>query len=195
MARVAEVKRKTAETDIRVRVDLDGSGESSISTGVGFFDHMLQQLAKHGLLDVQIEAKGDLHIDPHHTVEDVGICLGSAIKQALGKKEGIRRFASKTVPMDEALVLTSIDISGRGSLTYDLRVEKETIGELPTDLVEEFFKSLATNAGVTVHIRKLSGENPHHTVEAAFKSFAQSLQEAVSLSERVKGTPSTKGTL
>ncbi|MDO8588205.1 MAG: imidazoleglycerol-phosphate dehydratase HisB [Armatimonadota bacterium] len=195
MARVAEVQRKTAETDIRVRVDLDGSGEGSISTGVGFFDHMLQQLAKHSLMDVQIEAKGDLHIDPHHTVEDVGICLGSAIKQALGKKEGIRRFASKTVPMDEALVLTSIDVSGRGSLTYDLRIEQDTIGEMPTDLVLEFFKSLATNAGVTVHIRKLSGENPHHTVEAAFKSFAQSLQEAVSLSERVKGTPSTKGTL
>ena len=195
MSRKAEIKRKTAETDITVRVDLDGSGQGAISTGVGFFDHMLQQLAKHGLLDLEIEAKGDLHIDAHHTVEDVGICLGSAIKQALGKKDGIRRFASKTVPMDESLVLTSIDISGRGSLGYDLNVEQEMIGEFPTDLVEEFFKAFTQNAGITVHIRKLAGANPHHTVEAAFKSFAQSLQEAVSISDRIQGPPSTKGVL
>jgi imidazoleglycerol-phosphate dehydratase len=195
VSRTAEIKRKTVETDITVRVDLDGSGQGSISTGVGFFDHMLQQLAKHGLLDMDIEAKGDLHIDAHHTVEDVGICLGSAIKQALGKKEGIRRFASKTVPMDESLVLTSIDISGRGSLGYDLDVEQEMIGEFPTELAEEFFKAFVMNAGVTVHIRKLAGENAHHIVEAAFKSFAQSLQEAVSLSDRIQGPPSTKGVL
>ena len=178
-----------------VRVNLDGSGEGSISTGVGFFDHMLEQLAKHGLLDLEIKATGDLNVDAHHTVEDVGICLGEAIKQALGKKEGIVRFASSTVPMDEALVLTSIDISGRGSLGLDLDVRQEMIGGFPSHLVGEFFKALTQHAGITVHIRKLSGDNPHHTVEAAFKSFAHSLQEAVSLSDRVKGTPSTKGTL
>ncbi|MDO8682799.1 MAG: imidazoleglycerol-phosphate dehydratase HisB [Armatimonadota bacterium] len=195
MARTAEVQRKTAETEITVKVDLDGSGEGAISTGIGFFDHMLQQLVKHSLLNLDIQAKGDLEVDAHHTVEDVGICVGSAIKQALGKKEGIRRFASKTVPMDEALVLTSIDLSGRGSLGFDLPIDQEMIGEFPTVLVEEFFKSLIMNAGITAHIRKLAGENPHHIVEAAFKSFAQSFQEAVSISERVKGTPSTKGTL
>jgi imidazoleglycerol-phosphate dehydratase len=195
VGRTAEIQRKTAETDILVRVDLDGSGESKISTGVGFFDHMLEQLAKHGLLDLEVKAKGDLNVDAHHTVEDVGICIGSAIKQALGKKEGITRFASTTVPMDEALVLTSIDISGRGALGLDLDVRQEMIGDFPSHLVAEFFKAVAQNAGITVHIRKMSGENPHHVVEAAFKSFARSLQEAVSLSERVKGTPSTKGTL
>jgi len=195
VGRIGEVKRKTAETEVIVRVDLDGSGEKKINTGVGFFDHMLDQLAKHGLLNLEVQAKGDLKVDAHHTVEDVGICLGSAIKQALGAKEGITRFASTTVPMDEALVLTSIDISGRGALGFDLPIEAEMIGDFPTELVGEFFQAVASNAGITVHIRKLSGENAHHVVEAAFKSFARSLQEAVSMSGRVKGTPSTKGTL
>lgn len=195
MARTSEIKRKTAETDIVVRLDLDGTGEGKIETGIGFFDHMLQQIAKHGLLNLEIAAEGDLKVDAHHTVEDVGICLGQAIKEALGSKEGITRFASTTVPLDEALCLTSIDISGRGSLGLDLDVKQEMIGEFPTDLVPEFFKALAHNAGMTVHIRKISGENPHHIVEAAFKSFARAFQEAVSITGRITGTPSTKGTL
>lgn len=195
MPRVASVHRKTNETDIRVKLDLDGTGESSIATGVGFFDHMLEQLARHSLIDLEVKATGDLEIDSHHTVEDVGIALGQAIDEALGTKEGIRRYGEATVPMDEALVMTSIDISGRGHLEYSLDVPAEAIGELPTDLVEEFFTSLARSGKLTIHIRKLSGANPHHIVEATFKSFARSLGEAVSKSDRIKGVPSTKGTL
>ncbi|MBI2843480.1 MAG: imidazoleglycerol-phosphate dehydratase HisB [Armatimonadetes bacterium] len=195
MARTAEVHRQTKETDVRVRINLDGSGESAISTGVGFFDHMLDQLSRHSLVDLDVKASGDLEIDPHHTVEDVGIALGQAVDRALGTKEGIKRYGSTTSPMDEALVMTSIDISGRGHLEYSLSVPTESIGELPSDLVEEFFTSLARNAKMTVHIRQLTGSNPHHIVEAAFKSFARSLGEAVSTSERIKGVPSTKGTL
>jgi len=195
VSRTAEVQRRTKETDVRVKVDLDGVGESSVSTGVGFFDHMIEQLSRHSLMDLEVKASGDLEIDPHHTVEDVGIALGQAVDKALGTKEGIRRYGSTTVPMDEALVMTSIDISGRGSLEYILEVPAEAIGELPADLVEEFFRSFARNAKMTVHIRQLSGTNPHHVVEAAFKSFARSLCEAISKSERVKGVPSTKGTL
>lgn len=195
MGRTAEVHRQTKETDVGVRVDLDGAGKSSISTGVGFFDHMLDQLARHSLVDLDVKASGDLEIDPHHTVEDVGIALGQAIDQALGGKEGIRRYGSATVPMDEALVMTSVDISGRGLLEYLLEIPTEMIGELPSHLVSEFFTAFARNAKMTVHLRQLSGTNPHHIVEAAFKSFAQSLQQAISKSERVKGVPSTKGTL
>lgn len=195
MPRTAEIHRQTKETDVRVELELDGSGDSSIVTGVGFFDHMLDQLARHSLIDLTVNASGDLEIDPHHTVEDVGIALGQAIDEALGKKEGIRRYGEATVPMDEALVMTSIDISGRGHLEYSLDVPAEAIGELPTDLVEEFFTSLARSGKMTVHIRQLSGTNPHHIVEATFKSFARSLGEAVSKSDRIKGVPSTKGTL
>ena len=195
MARTAEVHRQTKETDVQVKVDLDGAGESSVSTGVGFFDHMLDQLARHSLIDLEVKASGDLEIDPHHTVEDVAIALGQAIDQALGTKEGIRRYGSTTLPMDEALVMTSIDISGRGSLEYQIDVPSETIGEMPSDLVQEFFASLARNGKMTVHLRQLSGTNPHHIVEAAFKSFARSLCDAISKSERVKGVPSTKGRL
>ncbi len=195
MARVSEVQRKTKETDISVKVNLDGSGESKVGTGVGFFDHMLDQLARHSLVDIELKATGDLEIDPHHTIEDVGIALGQAIDQALGSKEGIRRYGTATVPMDEALVMTSIDISGRGLLEYSMDIPTESIGEMPSNLVEEFFTSLARTAKMTIHVRQVSGTNPHHIVEAAFKSFAKSLQEAVSKSERVKGVPSTKGTL
>jgi imidazoleglycerol-phosphate dehydratase len=195
LSRTAEIKRKTAETDITLRVDLDGSGKATINTGIGFFDHMLHQLAKHGLLDVEVEAKGDLNVDAHHTVEDVGICIGTVLKNALGNKEGIKRYGTATVPLDEALVMTSVDLSGRGFLAFDLPIQEEMIGEFPSALVVEFFRALAQNAGMTVHIRKISGENGHHIVEAAFKSFARSLQEAVSLSDRVQGTPSTKGVL
>lgn len=193
--RNADVERKTSETDIRVSIDLDGSGISEISTGIGFFDHMLTALAKHSLFDLKIDAKGDLEVDPHHTVEDVGILIGQAIDQALGDKVGLVRYGWAAVPMDEALVLTSIDISGRGMLCYDVSIEQEKIGALDTVLISEFFESIARNAAITLHIRKLAGTDPHHTAEAVFKSFAKALQAATRTSERIKGVPSTKGVL
>jgi imidazoleglycerol-phosphate dehydratase len=195
LARTAEIERNTKETKIRAKGDLDGAGNCSISTGVGFFDHMLEQLSKHGLFDIDLLAAGDLHIDPHHTVEDVGIVLGQAFDRALGDKSGITRYGNKTVPMDEALVMASVDISGRGSLSYALDIPQERIGEFPTDLVPEFFTAFANNARITLHLRQVAGSNPHHVVEAAFKSFARALAEAVSLSDRQKGVPSTKGSL
>jgi imidazoleglycerol-phosphate dehydratase len=195
MPRTAEIKRKTKETDIHIKLNLDGSGESSIRTGVGFFDHMLDQLARHSLIDIDLKATGDLEIDQHHTIEDVGIALGEAISEALGKKEGIKRYGEATVPMDEALVMTSIDLSGRGLLEFYLEIPAENIGEMPSELVEEFFVALARSGKMTVHVRQISGSNAHHIVESAFKSFARSLGEAISKSDRVKGVPSTKGTL
>ena len=193
--RTAEVERKTKETQIKVSIDLDGSGESEISTGVGFFDHMLTALAKHGLFDMKVEAKGDLEIDPHHTVEAVGIVIGQALDKALGDKVGLVRYGWAAVPMDEALVLTSIDISGRGMLCYDVCIEQEKIGAMDTVLLSEFFEGFARNAGITLHIRKLAGDDPHHTAEAVFKSFAKALGAATRTSERIKGVPSTKGVL
>lgn len=193
--RKAEVERKTKETQIQVSIDLDGTGESEISTGIGFFDHMLAALAKHGLFDLKVSAKGDLEIDPHHTVEDAGILIGRAIDKALGGKEGLARYGWAVVPMDEALVLTSIDLSGRGLLCYDVDFAQEKIGALDTALISEFFESVARNAGMTLHIRKLSGEDPHHTAEAVFKSFAKALQAATRVCERIQGVPSTKGVL
>lgn len=193
--RKAAVERKTKETQIRVSIDLDGSGESEVGTGIGFFDHMLTAVARHGLFDLSIEAKGDLEIDPHHTVEDVGILVGRAVDKALGDGAGIARFGWAAVPMDEALILTSIDLSGRGLLCYDVEIEQEKVGALDTVLISEFFESVARNAGMTLHIRKLSGEDPHHTAEAIFKSFAKALQAATRISERIKGIPSTKGVL
>jgi len=193
--RKAEVERKTKETQIQVSIDLDGTGESEISTGIGFFDHMLTALAKHGLFDLKVSAKGDLEIDPHHTVEDAGILIGRAIDKALGDKEGLARYGWAAVPMDEALILTSIDLSGRGLLCCDVDFAQEKIGALDTALVSEFFESVARNAGMTLHIRKLSGEDPHHTAEAVFKSFAKALQAATRVCERIQGVPSTKGIL
>ncbi len=195
MPRTAKVERKTKETQITVSLNLDGTGESSISTGVGFFDHMLTAMAKHGLMDMNIQAKGDLEVDPHHTVEDVGIVIGKAIDKALGDKVGIVRFGWAVIPMDEALVLSSIDISGRGIICYDVDIEQEKIGALDTILLSGFFESVARNAGLTLHIRKLAGTDPHHTAEAVFKSFAKALQAAVAVSEKIKGVPSTKGSL
>ncbi len=194
-SRKAELERKTKETEIKVSLNLDGSGESNITTGIGFFDHMLNTLARHGLFDLEVMAKGDLDIDPHHTVEDVGILIGKAIDKALGNKAGIARYGWAIVPMDEALVLTSIDISGRGLLCYDVTFNQEKIGALDSILISEFFESVARNAGITLHIRKLSGEDPHHTAEAVFKSFAKALEAATRLSERIQGVPSTKGML
>ena len=193
--RKAEVERKTKETQIRVALDLDGTGKCDIATGIGFFDHMLTALGKHGLLDLRISAKGDLEIDPHHTVEDVGIVLGRALDKALGDKAGIARFGWAVVPMDEALVLTSIDLSGRGLLCYEVPIEQEKIGALDTVLIGAFFEAVARNAGMTLHMRKFSGDDPHHTAEAVFKSFAKALAQAVAVSEKIQGVPSTKGVL
>lgn len=194
-ARKAELERKTKETQIRLSLDLDGSGESEINTGIGFFDHMLTALARHGLFDLKIQATGDLEVDPHHTVEDVGIVLGKAIDQALGDKVGLVRYGWAVVPMDEALVLTSIDLSGRGMLCYDVGISQEKIGAMDTVLISEFFEGLTRSAGMTLHIRKLAGEDPHHTAEGVFKSFAKALGAATRISERIKGVPSTKGVL
>ena len=193
--RTAEVERKTKETKISISIDLDGSGESQVSTGIGFLDHMLDAVARHGLFDLRIEARGDLEVDPHHTVEDIGILLGKAIDKALGDKTGLVRYGWAAVPMDEALVLTAIDLSGRGIIAYDVAIEQERVGAMETVLFAEFFESLARNGKMTLHIRKLAGGDPHHTAEAVFKSFARALDMATRISDRVKGVPSTKGVL
>lgn len=195
LIRKASIERKTKETEISVAINLDGTGECQVETGIGFFDHMLTHLAKHSLCDLAIKCKGDLTVDAHHTVEDVGIVLGQAIAQALGDKHGIARYGSAIVPMDEALVMTAMDISGRGSLVWGLAVKKEMIGNFDSELAPEFFKALAANAGINVHIKQLDGSNAHHIVEATFKSFAKALRQAVEHDERVQGIPSTKGTL
>ncbi|MFQ5343865.1 MAG: imidazoleglycerol-phosphate dehydratase HisB [Anaerolineae bacterium] len=193
--RQTQVKRKTAETDIRLQLNLDGSGRADIRTGVGFFDHTLTLMAAHGLLDLTINAEGDTHIDDHHTVEDVGIVLGQAIGQALGDKAGIRRYGHAIVPMDEALALVALDCSGRGLLSYDAGFRRDKIGAFDTELVEEFLRAMAHNAGVTLHIRLLAGHNAHHVAEAIFKALGQALRHAVELDPRREGIPSTKGSL
>jgi len=195
MDRTAEITRTTSETDITLRLDLDGDGSVSASTGVPFFDHMLDALGRHMRASLGVEATGDLAVDAHHTVEDVGICLGSAFAKALGDKRGIRRFGSAAVPMDEALVLAAVDISGRGQLHYDVDVPIEIIGTFDTTLAKEFLVAFASNAGITLHVRKLAGENAHHIIEAAFKAVARALYEAVSIDPRVTEVPSTKGAL
>jgi len=195
MARVSEVTRTTNETDITLRVDLDGMGSTDIGTGVPFFDHMLDALGRHGTFDLSVRATGDLEVDAHHTVEDVGIVLGQAIAEALGDKAGIRRFGSATVPMDEACVLAAVDISGRGGLVYEVDLPIEIIGTFDTTLAKEFLVALAANAGLTLHVHMLAGENSHHIVEAAFKAVARALREAVEIDPRVSGVPSTKGSL
>jgi len=195
MTRSARIERTTGETAVVVELDLDGTGATSISTGVPFFDHMLDALGRHALLDLSVNAQGDLEVDSHHTVEDVGICLGRALADALGDKAGIRRFGSAAVPLDEALVLAAVDISGRGSLTYEVDVPIELIGTFDTTLAREFLGAVASNAAITVHLHEVSGENAHHIIEAAFKSFARALREAVEPDPRVTGVPSTKGVL
>jgi len=195
MGRSATITRETRETQITVTLDLDGRGRTAIETGVPFFDHMLDAFGRHGLFDLVVSAKGDLEIDAHHTVEDVGIVLGQAIAQALADKSGITRFGSSALPMDEALVLAAVDISGRGALYYDVAVPIEIIGTFDTTLAKEFLTALATNAGITLHVRSLAGENAHHIIEAAFKAVARALAAAVALDARVSGVPSTKGAL
>ena len=194
--RSATVKRKTRETDISVTVDLDGTGKAEIQTGVGFFDHMLEQVARHSLIDVTVAAKGDLHIDQHHTVEDVGIALGQAISQALGERRGIRRYASLDLAMDETLTRAAIDVSGRPFLVWDVMFTSPKIGTFDTELVREFFQALAQNAGLTLHVTNHYGANSHHIAETCFKAVARVLRAAVEADPRqADAIPSTKGTL
>ncbi len=194
--RTAEVVRNTAETRIRVVVDLDGSGRSQLATGIGFFDHMLDQIARHGALDLTVEAKGDLHIDGHHTVEDVGITLGQAVARAVGEKRGIRRYGHAYVPLDEALSRVVIDFSGRPGLEWHVPFTRAMIGEFDVDLAREFFQGFVNHALVTLHVDNLRGDNAHHQCETVFKAFARALRMAVEPDPRSAGTvPSTKGTL
>jgi len=194
--RIAEVTRKTVETRIRVKINLDGSGQSRLSTGIGFFDHMLDQIARHGLIDLDIEAEGDLHIDGHHTVEDVGITLGQAFYQAMGDKKGIRRYGHAYVPLDEALSRVVVDFSGRPGLVMDVPFKSGMIGAFDTQLTHEFFQGFVNHALVTLHIDNLKGDNAHHQAETVFKAFARALRAALERDPRAAGMiPSTKGSL
>ncbi|MGN1315897.1 MAG: imidazoleglycerol-phosphate dehydratase HisB [Acutalibacteraceae bacterium] len=194
--RSAEVKRKTAETDVFVKLNLDGNGTCSIETGIGFLDHMLVLLAKHSRFDLDVKCVGDINVDGHHTTEDIGIALGQAFKEALGDKAGINRYANTLLPMDEALILTAVDISGRPYLRYNLEIPAAMVGDFDTELVREFFVAFAFNGGVTLHIRQIDGVNSHHIIEGAFKSFARSLKSAVAVDETLGGEiPSSKGVL
>jgi imidazoleglycerol-phosphate dehydratase len=194
--RSAQVARRTAETEIEVRVVIDGSGHTELATGIAFLDHMLDQVGRHGMLDLAVAAKGDLHIDAHHTVEDIGITLGQALRQALGDKRGIRRFGHALVPMDEALAEVAIDISGRPFLAWDVAFERPKVGEMDTELFEEFFRAFATNALLTLHVTRRAGHNTHHVAEACFKATARALRMAVEPDPRAgDAVPSTKGSL
>ncbi len=194
--RTAEINRTTKETSIKLKLDIDGTGKNNINTGVGFFDHMLTLFSAHGMFDLDIECKGDLQVDAHHTVEDIGICLGLAFAEALGDMKGIKRFSDKIIPMDEALVLTAVDISGRPHLSYDLEVPASKVGSFDTELVLEFFLAFVRNAKMTLHIKKLNGINTHHIIEGCFKAFGRTLDEATMLDPRREGfVPSTKGVL
>ena len=195
MIRTATIKRQTAETDIGAVVTIDGTGKNNIATGIGFLDHMLILLAKHGLFDVEITTKGDLHIDGHHTVEDTGIVLGQALARALGDKSGIKRYGTAFVPMDEALAMVSLDISGRPFLVFDVKIPSERIGDFDSELTEEFLRALSVHAGLTLHVRLIAGKNSHHIVEAIFKALGRALDEATSKDDRIVGVMSTKGML
>jgi imidazoleglycerol-phosphate dehydratase len=193
MSRSSQQHRETKETKIELTLDVDGTGQSNASTGIPFFDHMLEQLGKHGGWDLRIEAEGDLEIDTHHTIEDVGIVLGTAFKEALGDKAGVRRFASAVVPLDEALVQVALDLSGRPFLVYEVDPKSEWIGTFDPQLTEEFWRAFAFAAGITLHMRSLSGKNGHHIIEASFKGVARSLRDAAKIEGT--GVPSTKGAL
>jgi imidazoleglycerol-phosphate dehydratase len=193
--RNASVKRETKETKIELKLDIDGDGSSDIHTGIGFFDHMLTLTAKHGLLDLNVTCNGDLEVDQHHSVEDVGIALGKAFNDALGSKEGITRYATITTPMDEALSTVSLDVSGRSFLVFNVEGLRDKAGEFDTELVEEFFLAFARNANVTLHINLLYGKNTHHMIESIFKGFGRALDLASQKNDRIIGVPSTKGSL
>ena len=194
--RTAAIERKTAETEIQLKLALDGRGDSEINTGCGFLDHMLTLFAKHGRFDLTVNCKGDTHVDDHHTVEDVGIVLGQAFSQALGSKKGIHRYGDTTLAMDESLILSAVDISGRACLGYDLRIPTQKVGTFDTELVEEFFLGFVRNALLTLHIRQLAGSNSHHIIEGAFKSVARSMRKAVAIEAAFADeVPSTKGVL
>jgi len=195
MARKAKILRKTAETDISIEINLDGKGNGKISTTVAFIDHMLNLFARHGLFDLVIKGKGDTHIDDHHLIEDMGICLGSAVKKALGDKKGIVRYGSATVPMDESLCSVAIDISGRPYLIYNVEFKSKKIGAFDFSLIREFFKSFSDHSGMTLHINLIYGKNNHHMAEAIYKAFALALRKAVTIHGRIEGILSTKGSL
>lgn len=193
--RKAKIERKTTETDIRLQFDIDGEGKSSIRTGVGFFDHMLTLFTKHGLFNLEVDCNGDLEVDQHHSVEDIGIALGQAFAEAVGNKAGIQRYATVTTPMDEALSTISLDISGRPFFVFHVEGLKDKVGEFDTELVEEFFQAFVSNAKVTLHINLAYGKNSHHIIESIFKGFGRTLDQATQINPRVKGVPSTKGSL
>jgi imidazoleglycerol-phosphate dehydratase len=195
MLRKAKVSRETKETSIIVDLNLDGSGKNRIATTIPFFDHMIGLMAAHGLLDLRVKARGDTEVDFHHTVEDVGICLGKALKQALGQKERIRRYGSAFVPMDESLSSVHIDLSGRPGLFYNLPLRRKKIGNFDTELVKEFFQALVNSAAITLHAQVVYGNNGHHMVESIFKAFGRALRQAVERDEKIRGVPSTKGSL
>ena len=195
MMRISEIQRTTKETDIRLTLNLDGSGTSKISTGIGFFDHMLDAFARHGFYDLAVSVRGDLEVDTHHTIEDVGIVLGQAIAKAAGDKAGIRRYGSFLLPMDETLVLSAVDLCGRAAYVGDVPFTAERIGAFETEMFDEFFLSVANNAAMNLHLRLVTGKNNHHIAEAAFKAFAKALDEATSYDPRIRGVLSTKGSL
>ena len=193
--RIAKITRKTKETDIKLELNLDGSGKAEVSTGIGFFDHMLNSFAKHGFFDLKLTVKGDLEVDTHHTIEDTGIALGAAIMKAAGDKAGIRRYASNIMPMDESLVLCALDLSGRPYLVLDAEFKAERVGQFETEMVKEFFYAISYAAMMNLHIKEIHGDNTHHVIEAMFKSFARALDEATAYDNRINGVLSTKGSL
>ncbi len=195
MSRKAEITRTTKETDIRLSLEIDGTGKGEISTGIGFFDHMLEGFARHGFFDLTCNVKGDLNVDGHHTVEDTGIVMGNAIKDALGDKAGIRRYGHFTLPMDDALITVAVDLCGRPYFNYDLKFDVDRIGDLDTELIREFFYAVSYSAGMNLHIKMLDGINGHHIAEAAFKAFAKALDMATQTDPRVEGVLTTKGSL
>ncbi|PKM50228.1 MAG: imidazoleglycerol-phosphate dehydratase HisB [Firmicutes bacterium HGW-Firmicutes-7] len=195
MARQVNIKRNTKETKIEMSLNLDGSGLYNIESGVGFFDHLMSHIAKHGFFDVKLKCEGDLHIDCHHTIEDIGIVFGKCIQEAVGNKEGIKRYGSAIIPMDEALVLCSLDISGRPYINFDVDFTTIKIGDMDTEMVEEFFRAVAVHGGMNLHIKLLNGKNNHHIAEGIFKAFANALDIATSIDPRIVGTRSTKGML
>lgn len=195
MSRTASIERNTSETKIRLTLNLDGSGKTNIHTGIGFFDHMLNSFARHGFFDLDVEVDGDLYVDCHHTIEDVGIVLGDAIKKAAGDKKGIKRYGSFMLPMDEALMLCAVDLSGRPYFVMDCEFSVDRVGEFDTEMVKEFFYAVSYSSAMNLHLKKVHGENNHHLIEAAFKAFAKALDEATALDPRIQDVLSTKGAL